>query len=130
MSHCNLRSLTTNSTIYSLVSTILFYRPDLSHLLPRIDNSIPPIPLHSHVDYFKGTFLSAYSYICTLLSVLFRSNIWCLVRGVPEVGELMLASFPLSVQPGFIIDIDHPWYYFLKFPVVSSFIFCLTFVLF
>ncbi len=93
------------SILNSLLATIEFYRPDLSlHVISHIGNMSRMIPLNPPHKYFTG--FSSPSSRSSEVTHLPLST-----EGVPDIGELMLTSFPHSnfFQYDFIAN---SWYCF------------------
>ena len=95
----------TYPSLFSLVSTILFHRPDLESLVGKIGftaaNVFRPVLLNSPPMFFSS-----------MLFYLYYSNLYNprLDARVPGVGELMLASFISTVSN---LSFDHTFWYSL-----------------
>jgi hypothetical protein len=111
-----------------LVETIKFERPDLVCDTKGARSVL--IPLNPDLSYFNGIHVSNYYYYSKLL----------LARNVPDVGELMCASYPQYFDSNSTDDplpvpsdpdtfsravlITHPWYLFF----VSFYLIMLTII--
>jgi hypothetical protein len=93
----------------SIIETVKFHRPDL---LFHLSSKGFPIFLNPVQSYFES--MMKWSEECTGIITLI------LVSGVPGVGELMVASFPVSVKFHRTIRPDNPWCVLLS---LSIFIF-------
>lgn len=101
---------------YSLVASIHFSRPDL---IPMVDDHHGvPISLNPLPD----TFSSLLFFVFLVLVLLVINDYYILDEEVPDVGELMLASFP---QADFTRHTaDNTWYSYLLFTFCRSIFIC------
>jgi hypothetical protein len=88
-----------------LIATIRFHRPDLLKKYKKV--STRPIPLNPSLAFFHCK-LKHHTF--NLKEILMSLN---LAGSIPDVGELMLASFPTTTtQFAKVLAVTSPWYYF------------------
>lgn len=100
-----------------MFASICFYRPDLIHLYSFQNNDyeksdIHPIPLNPPENLFRK--------FPSFPPFSFFNNNWLLiidyflkkVNKIPDVGELMLASFPSTAEFSSSISPSNSWYYY------------------
>ena len=109
------------TTCISLIGTIRFQRPDLLQQYSRVTECIP---FNFPLDFFECMIspLSYYSplpplpplpslyFVVFFLFFRFSCLIFITDYSIPDVGDLMLASLPLSSQFVKTISVDTPWY--------------------
>lgn len=114
--------ITRTNFIISLASTMEFYYPDLEMFGSQ--SFAVPIPLNPPAIFFEGTYRlpgvprHLLKFFATCFLFLFPS-ILCfsspyLERSIPDVGELMLASYVPDPIMKERVSPDYPWYSFFN----------------